>query len=91
MNGVYHNTHIDGDVQLSTLAQRPDSDLSVFFPSRSGSQEKGGEHQLPKQQRMLSDTNKAYSSQSVSVFLLYAAVHAPIFFHSPLSNPQHYL
>jgi len=24
MNGVYHDTHIDGDVQLSTIAQRND-------------------------------------------------------------------
>jgi len=35
MNGVYHDTHMEDDVQLSTLAQRPDSDLSVFFPLRS--------------------------------------------------------
>jgi len=93
MNGIYHDTHIDGDVQLSTLAQRPDSDLSVFFPPRSGSQGKDGEHQLPlsKQQRVLSDTDKAYSSQNVSVFLLCAAVHAPIFFPLAVVKPQHHI
>ena len=62
MNGVYHDTHIDGDVQLSTLAQRPDSDLSVFFPPRSGSQANVGQHQPPlaKQQKVHSDADKAY-------------------------------
>ena len=54
MNGICHDTHMeDGDVQLSTLAQQPES-------------------------------------QNVSVFLLCAVVDALIFFHSPLSNPQHH-
>ena len=54
MSGIFHDTHIeDGDVQLSTLAQQPES-------------------------------------QNVSVFLLCAVVDALIFFHSPLSNPQHH-
>ena len=83
----------DGDVQLSTLAQQPDSDLSVFLPPRPGSQAKDGEHKPPlaKQQKVHSDTDKAYLSQNVSVFLLCAVVDALIFCHSPLSNPQHHL
>jgi len=78
----------DGDVQLSTLAQQPDSDLSVFFPPRPGSQAKDGEHKPPlsKQQKVHSDTDKAYLSQNVSVFLLCAVVDALIFCHSPLSH-----
>ena len=94
MNGIFHATHMeDGDVQLSTLAQRPDSDLSVFFPPRSGSQERDGEHQAPlsKQQRVHSDADEAYPSQNVSVSLLCAVVNALILCHLPLSNPQHHL
>ena len=83
----------DGNVQLSTLAQQPDSDLSVFFPPRSGSQARDGEYLPPlaKQQRALSDADKAYPSQNVSVFLSCASVDALIFCHSPLSNAQHHL
>ena len=48
MNNICHDTHMeDGDVQLSTLAQQPDSDLSVLFPPRSGLQAKDGEHKPP--------------------------------------------
>ena len=52
----------DGDVQLSTLAQQPDSDFSVFLPPHSGLQAKDGEHQPPlaKQQKVHSDADKAY-------------------------------
>jgi len=94
MNGICHDTHMeDGDAQLSTLAQQPDIDLSVFFPPHSGSQAKDGEHQpsLAKQKRVHSDVDKANLSQKVSIFLLCAVVDALIFFHSPLSNPQHHL
>jgi len=37
----------DGDAQLSTPAQRPDSNLSVLFSPRLGSYAKDGEHELP--------------------------------------------
>jgi len=48
MSGVYHDIHMeDGDFQLSTLPQRPDSDFSVLFSPRPGLQAKDEEHQPP--------------------------------------------
>ena len=42
MNGICHGIHVeDGDAQLSSPAQQPDSDLSVLFPPCSGLQRMG--------------------------------------------------
>ena len=42
MNGICHGIHVeDGDAQLSSPAQQPDSDLSVLSPPRSGLQRMG--------------------------------------------------
>jgi len=62
-DSVCHDVHVgDGDIQLSTLAQQSDSDLSVSFPPRLGLQAEDGEHQPPlsKRPRMQLGANRAF-------------------------------
>jgi len=65
--------------------------VSFFHHIQDHRQKMGSVGHLSQSSRVHSDADKAYPSQKVRVFLLCAVVDALIFFHSPLSNPQHHL
>jgi len=65
--------------------------VSFFHYARDRRQRMGSISHLLQSSRVLSDADKAYLSQNVSVFLLCAVVDALILCHLPLSNPQLHL